>query len=273
MRDILYLRSVLHEAVPVGWRIRVPRAEEEQPVKSNGADIPARARARHQQLPEEVAAYVREQILSGNLRPGEFLRMEPIAEAVGVSITPVREGLLSLSTEGLITLLPRRGFVVAAFTRQHIRDLFWAQSQLSGELAARAAERITPQELDRLTDLVAECEAAIQRGDVDEIGRLGHEFHRTINLAADSDGLARLLANIVKHLPNHFYASIEAHVKTAAPQHEELIEALRKQDSRRARNLTEAHIIENADYVIEMLEKRGLWTDEVAAGRPAHLRT
>jgi DNA-binding GntR family transcriptional regulator len=63
----------------------------------------ARPTSRRKQLPEEVAAYVREQIMAGKLVPGQFLRMEPIAEAVGVSITPVREGLVSLSGEGFGT--------------------------------------------------------------------------------------------------------------------------------------------------------------------------
>jgi DNA-binding GntR family transcriptional regulator len=47
--------------------------------------------------------------------------MERIAEAVGVSNTPVREGLLSLRSEGFVELVPRRGFVVAEFTRQDVR--------------------------------------------------------------------------------------------------------------------------------------------------------
>jgi DNA-binding GntR family transcriptional regulator len=235
-------------------------------VKTPKAGIPARGGGRRQGLPEEVAGYVREQIMSGNLRPGEFLRTEPIAEAVGVSITPVREGLLLLSSEGFVTLVPRRGFVVAAFTRQDVHDLFWAQSQLAGELAARAAKRITPQELDQLEALVKDTEAAIARGDVEEIGQLGHQFHRIINLAADSDRLARLLAGVVKHLPNHFYASIEAQVKSASSQHEQLIDALRRRDARQARKITEAHIVESADYVIKMLEERGLWAEEAAAG-------
>ena len=48
--------------------------------------------SRTQGLPDDVAAYVRELILSGEVRPGEFLRLEPIAEAVGVSNTPVQIG-------------------------------------------------------------------------------------------------------------------------------------------------------------------------------------
>ncbi|WP_353109427.1 GntR family transcriptional regulator [Gordonia sp. (in: high G+C Gram-positive bacteria)] len=213
------------------------------------------------QLPDAVAAFVREKIMSGQMKPGEFLRMEPIAEMVGVSITPVREGLLRLSSEGFVTAVPRRGFMVATFTRQDVRDLFWAQSSLSGELAARAAERISDEQLRQLEEVMERCDDAIESGDTEAIGVMGHQFHRLINLAADSDRLARLLASIVKHLPNSFYASIESHVRAVAPEHHELFEALKARDSTRAREVTERHIINSADYVIAMLEKQGLWED------------
>lgn len=224
-------------------------------------DITAPRRLRRKQLPDEVAGYVREQIMSGSIRPGAFLRMEPIAEAVGVSITPVREGLLTLSSEGFVTAVPRRGFVVAAFTRQDVRDLFWAQSRLAGELAARAALTITDAELELLAEVMTRCERAIERGDIVQIGQLGHQFHRIINLSAQSDRLARLLASVVKHLPNSFYASIEAHVRAVTPEHRETYKALIARDAEHARAITEQHTINSADYVIEMLEQRGLWED------------
>ncbi|EGD54931.1 GntR family transcriptional regulator [Gordonia neofelifaecis] len=216
---------------------------------------------RHKQLPDAVAGYVREQIMSGNLRPGEFLRMEPIAEAVGVSITPVREGLLRLSNEGFVTAVPRRGFMVAEFTRQDVRDLFWVQSQLAGELAARAATTIDDETLARVHEVMLQCEAAVERHDTVAIGDLGHEFHRLINLSASSDHLARLYGSIVKHLPNSFYASIEAHVRTVVPEHRETYAALETRDGERAREITEHHIVNSADFVIAMLEERGLWAD------------
>src|ERR1700721_932931 len=74
------------------------------------------------QLPEGGGSYVRELIISGAVKPGEFLRMERIAEQVGVSNTPVREGLLALKSEGFVQLVPRRGFVVATFTQQDVLD-------------------------------------------------------------------------------------------------------------------------------------------------------
>src|SRR3984957_5853601 len=120
--------------------------------------------SRRQQLPEEVASYVRELIISGAVKPGEFLRMERIAEQVGVSNTPGREGLLALKSEGFVQLVPRRGFVVAPFTQQDVRDLFWAQPQLAKELAARAAKKITPEQVARLEANLGEFEQAVAAG-------------------------------------------------------------------------------------------------------------
>jgi DNA-binding GntR family transcriptional regulator len=215
---------------------------------------------RRQQLPDEVATYVRELIMSGEVRPGEFLRMERIAEAVGVSNTPVREGLLSLSSEGLVHLVPRRGFVVAEFSPQDVRDMFWAQAQLAGELATRAARKVSADQLDRLAELVELHEQAVQGGqDSHAVASLNHAFHREVNLAADSEHLARLLASIVKHFPNRFYAEIEGQIQACRVDHPAILGALRSRDGRRARTLMHQHIYARADFLIAMLVERGVW--------------
>ena len=67
-------------------------------------EVDRKANPQRRQLSEDVATYVRELILSSQVHPGDFLRTEPIAEAVGISNTPVREGLLLLRGEGLIAI-------------------------------------------------------------------------------------------------------------------------------------------------------------------------
>lgn len=220
---------------------------------------------RTQALPEDVASYVRELILSGQVRPGEFLRLEPIAEAVGVSNTPVREGLLSLRSEGFVKLVPRRGFMVESFTPEDVHDIFWAQAKLAGELAARAAKRISPAEITRLEEILGDLEKAFEAKDDERIVELGHAFHRQINLAAGSQRLAMILGSIVQHLPNRFYATIEGHVEATRDDHPKLLEAMRKRNSREARKLAEGHILESIDHLVEMLRRRGLWADEQPA--------
>jgi DNA-binding GntR family transcriptional regulator len=220
--------------------------------------------SRRQQLPEEVASYVRELIISGTVRPGDFLRMDRIAEAVGVSNTPVREGLLALSNQGFVRQIPRRGFVVAPFTKQDIRDLFWAQAVLAGELAARAAKKITREQLDRLEDIVKQYGAAVADDDKSAIIDLGQAFHREINLAADAFRLAALLGSVVKTLPPRFYAAIQGWVDATEDQHPQIIEALRKRNAKMARSLMQEHISLGADRLIETLEARGLWVGSPA---------
>jgi len=212
--------------------------------------------AGRQQLPEEVASYVREMIVSGEIRPGEFLRMEPIAAAVGVSNTPVREGLLILRSEGFVKLVPRRGFMVASFTAQDVRDIFWVQAQLAGELAARAAKRITPEQIVSLEEIVAEYDSAVAADNEEQLTSLGHAFHREVNLAADSYRLALLLGSVVRQLPSRFYTTIEGMVANSHDVHPQILEALRRHQARKARTLMEQHILERADHLARMLDER-----------------
>src|SRR6058998_579942 len=114
------------------------------------------------QLSESVAMHLREQIISGKLQKGEFLRIDAIAKALGVSTTPVREGLLLLQSESFVRLRPRRGFVVHGFSRRDLLDLFWAQATIGGELAGRAADKISDEGIDRLEQIQAEHDAAFQ---------------------------------------------------------------------------------------------------------------
>jgi DNA-binding GntR family transcriptional regulator len=218
--------------------------------------------AKRQQLPEEVASYVRELIVSGEVKQGEFLRMERIAEAVGVSNTPVREGLLLLSNEGFVKLVPRRGFVVSTFSPEDIRDLFWAQAQLAGELAARAAKRATPEQIARMEAVNAEYDRSAARGDSEALIDLGHIFHREVNIAGNSPRLARLLGTVVKQLPNRFYAAIDGQISDSQEEHPLIVEAIKSGNSTKARKLIETHISGAADRLIDMLNERGLWDQD-----------
>src|SRR5579862_7636522 len=91
------------------------------------------------QLKDEAAAHIRELIVSGQVAPGQLLRLAPLAERVGASITPVREALLLLAQDGWVTQEPNRGFRVMTITRKDIADTYLLQSFICGELAARAA--------------------------------------------------------------------------------------------------------------------------------------
>ncbi len=217
------------------------------------------------QLSESVASHLREQIISGRLQPGEFLRIDAIAKELRVSTTPVREGLLLLQSESFVRLMPRRGFVVNSFSKGDLTDLFWAQATVGAELAARAATRMTPADLNRLQELHDQHERAVADDDQALAARLGHQFHRTINLAAQSPRLALLLGGLTKQLPNRFYASIEGQLQDAVAYHPIILDALRMRDADAVRSLMFRHIVSGAEHLIAMLERQGTWRAEAAA--------
>ena len=210
------------------------------------------------QLSESVATHLREQIISGKLKHGEFLRIEAVAKALRVSTTPVREGLLLLQSESFVRLIPRRGFQVNSFSKGDLLDLFWAQATLGAELAARAAAKMSEAELARLQKIQSDHEAAFVSRDPD-VARRGHQFHRAINLAAQSPRLALLLGSLTKQLPNRFYASIEGQLKDAIDYHPIIIDAIRMRDADAARSLMFRHILSGGEHLVSMLERQGMW--------------
>jgi DNA-binding GntR family transcriptional regulator len=211
------------------------------------------------QLSESVAFYLREQIMSGRLKKGEFLRIGAIAEELEISTTPVREGLLLLQVESYVRLMPRRGFVVTGFSKEDLVDLFWAQATVGAELAARAASKMSKAEIEQLKALQASHERAAAEGDETKVGEIGYQFHRAINLAAKAPRLAMLMGNLSKQLPSRFYANIEGQSNGSLEYHPIIIKAMEIGDVDAVRSLMFRHIMGASEYLVATLEKQGLW--------------
>ncbi len=206
--------------------------------------------ARHQ-LSDEAAAYVRELVLTGQLKAGEFTRMERVAEELEISVTPVREGLLTLRGEGFVELAPRRGFVVAPLTEEDVRDLFWVQAQIAGELAARATRRITEEQLGRLASQQTELIQALERNDLDEVERCNHAFHRMLNLAAGSPKLTWLLRTATRYVPQRFYHRVGGWPDASMHDHAAILDGLRVADPAATRVAMEEHIAHAGQLLVE----------------------
>lgn len=167
----------------------------------------SRSLGRRPQLSDDVASFVRNRIMSGGVRPGDFVRLDETAAELGVSVTPVREALLTLRGEGLVELVPHRGYVVAPLTRSDIDDVFWLQGRIAEKLAARAAETIGLDTITELDDINVRFSDAVQTGDGARIEALEFSFHRTLNRAAAARKLAWFLHNATRYTPAHFYSS------------------------------------------------------------------
>lgn len=208
-------------------------------------------------LSDEVAGHVREQIIAGALTAGTFIRPERVAEELDVSATPAREGLLTLQSEGFLKVVPRRGFLVLPLSTKDIRDTFDAQALLGGELAARAAATATPGLVADLAALQEKLRYAAEQGDLTGVERLNFEFHRAIYRHADAPKLSWLLGATLGYAPRRLWASIEGWPSLTLHDHEEVLDALRRNDPDAARAAMARHIVEAGHALIEHLESVG----------------
>jgi DNA-binding GntR family transcriptional regulator len=211
---------------------------------------------RRPQLAEEVATHLRAQIMSGRLRPGERVRLEEIADHLGVSITPVREALLTLRAEDMVELEPRRGYVVAPLSKQDIVDVFTLQGDIAGELAARAAGRLTPEHLTDLSTVDGRLAKAKRSADIET---LEFEFHRTVNRIAGARKLSWLLHTATRYTPARFLSSDPGWRATMRTDHAALLAAFAAGDPAAARAVMNRHFSDGADRLVKHLDDLGIW--------------
>jgi DNA-binding GntR family transcriptional regulator len=232
----------------------------EQPAGHDGDAGPldnARQLGGARQLSERVANYLREAIMVGELPAGHYVRTEHLATRLGVSATPVREALMILQSEGAVRWEPRRGFRVVPLSRRDVLDLFGLQAYVAGELAARAARAMSPAQVAELREAQASLRASAAGGDLERVGRLNHQIHRSINRAAGSPRLAAMLNLFVHYVPRTYYAEVDGWTAATTDDHDAVLAALRAGDAAAARTAMRTHIEHIGRLLADHLARAG----------------
>jgi DNA-binding GntR family transcriptional regulator len=121
-----------------------------------------------------VAAYLREAILGGKLRPGDRIRQEEVAAQFGASRLPVREALRILAAEGLTELEPHKGARVPRLTQHEVEVIYRMRERLEPLALAESLPRLTAADHDQLGQLQQRIE---DHGDLEKFLDLDREFH------------------------------------------------------------------------------------------------
>jgi DNA-binding GntR family transcriptional regulator len=212
------------------------------------------------QLAEDVARIVRKRVFNGTYAAGAYVRLDQLAAELGVSVTPVREALFELKAEGLLAQQPHRGFVVLPVTGRDVTDVSDVQAYIGGELAARAAVNISHDQLLELQRIQSDLEDAYAADDDERAVRLNHDFHRAINVAADSPKLAQLMSQITRYAPESVFPTIAGWPEKSNKHHRRLLAALEKHDRDLARTAMSEHLAAGAKPLIDHLTERGVVT-------------
>ena len=182
-----------------------------------------------------VRDLLEEAILEGELKPGERLRAEALAQRFGTSRTPIREALLQLEAHGLVEVEPNRGAVVKTFDRVDLRDLYDVRALIEPHAAALAATRITRADIERLEALCDEEDQLIAN----------EEFHRIILEAAQSPRLV-VAMRAATGIPRTFRSAFWHDERQKAESlmcHRRLVSAFNTRDAPLAEATMRMHIL------------------------------
>ncbi|MQY12751.1 hypothetical protein SRB5_28900 [Streptomyces sp. RB5] len=193
---------------------------------------------------ERVYVHVKEAVLDRRYEGGMLLTEGELAEAVGVSRTPVREALLRLEAEGLIKLYPKKGALVLPVSAQEIADVVETR-MLVEEHAVRKAVPAPAGLLARLTELLESLKANVASGDLREAARLDRCFHAEIVRSSGNEILVRLYDQLRDRQLRMGVEILRAHpgrLRRNIEEHTEILEALRAGDADAAVAAVHGHV-------------------------------
>lgn len=206
--------------------------------------------------PEYVARAIRRDILAGRLAENQPLRQDRLAEELGVSKVPVREALIQLKAEGLVTFLPNRGAVVSVLSPREVDEIFTMRAALETTALTRALPRLTRADLIRAQGAL---EIMDQEADPARWSELNWEFHATLYQAADMprllETIGQLNANVGRYLI--IYLDSLGRQGLSQEQHRTILDACRQGQVQSAVGILTEHVEQAAAGLVDFLNRRG----------------
>jgi DNA-binding GntR family transcriptional regulator len=188
---------------------------------------------------ERAYAALKRAIVRGELAEGEFISEPDVMRRYGIGRTPFREACNRLHHEGLLEVVPRRGYLVPEISFRAVRDLCEARLVLEGSIAELAALRATEDEISELEKLSRKL-AALGQGsnDLDQIIRTNNDFHLLLARMARNRELQKLLSWNLDQTERLMYLELRSsRAQRGDTQgfHAAIAAAIRKRDSGAAR--------------------------------------
>lgn len=217
-------------------------------MKNATIDLPSLPR---QRLGDQIADVLRQQILLGQLPPGKNIPERETAAALGVSRTPLREGLLTLEAEGLVEMSPSKSPVVANPTFVEVSHLLLVQSALEELAGECACDEATEDEIDKIEDMHKMMLANVQEPDQIKFFQIDMAFHEAIVASTKNPSLIKTHKQYHSRLWRVRFLSARRRAARdkAMIDHGRIVEGLRHRDKEQVSSEMREHLRRAIDNV------------------------
>ena len=211
-----------------------------------------------------VYEQLRDQILFGDLTPGQAVTIQGIVEGLNAGMTPVREAIRRLTSDGALKMMGNRRVVVPELSRGCIEELEFMRKNMEPELASRATDRITVSDLEALNQIDIKLNAAIARGDIHGYLTENYQFHARLYRVAN----APIIAATVDRLWLRFGPSLRvvcgrSGTMNLPDKHADLLKALANRDPQAAKKAMAEDVAQGMNQISTALHTGQWLTDSI----------
>lgn len=226
-----------------------------------------------------IYTFLRKKIIELQIKPGEFINVNELSEFLKVSRSPVRDALIQLESEGLVTTAPKKGTIISKIDIHRVKDERFLRSCIEEKIAVEFINLYQKKHIAQLEDIIKLQKKAVEDKDIREFLRFDDSFHAVFYEATDRLFCLDVINNMSGHYSRvRLLALSEPDIlKQTLEQHEEIISLTLKKDAPHLVRLVTSHIAEKgaevsmltAKYpdlftgIVELpKEKRNIWESD-----------
>ncbi len=215
--------------------------------------------------PTDVLADLRDAILDGSLGPGKPLRQDKLAASLGVSKIPVREALLRLVAEGLVSVEANRGFAVTRLESEEADEILDIRAVLECRAVLLAVPHMSDATIAEATQILDEAELTTS---IDRWGELNWAFHALLYEPANRPKLNQLIRQISNQTERYIRVLItnSDYRSTAEREHRTILAACALRNEEAASALLAQHIRQTGDLIARFLDEQAVRNSQQSEG-------
>lgn len=202
----------------------------------------------HSDLSRPIYLKIKEMILAGELKQGEKIVQEKIAESLGVSRTPLRKALLTLENEYLVESIPRRGMYIKSWDEKEIIDIYICREAIEG-MAARLLAMQKNQEVNEKLEACFSSFSLHEKIDLDAYAKADEIFHSLLIKLTDNSPLDKI------YFFGEIHSKIISRGLVRAPEetleeHSKIITAIKQGNADEAEQYAREHVKKSRELLI-----------------------
>lgn len=197
-------------------------------------------------------------ILSDEMHPDEIYNEVMLAKDLGISRTPVREALLELSVQGLVTFLPRKGIVINRFNENDVDEIFEIRRAIESAAVEKLASVDPPPDTRMLEKSLKRQNEAIQKKDYWKYMHADRDFHIVLSQLTGNKRLVAISENIrnLVHLMGSQALELSGRAKAVLDEHQRILDAIVQRKPQQARKAVLDHLTKSEQAVLKTINHR-----------------